>query len=261
MLCGGLRGFASIEWSNHQAVLLPREDDHVFIAVDARARRAYTAASSRWSYPQSPRELVRVAPFVVACLLTSTLLSLLTTKPEYGYESSLVFHVPDIADVRRTFTSLVSAPLLNRGPQQVLYVGILLLTFGVLVERREGTTRTMLLFFGCSTVGAFVAASVLYATYPYFNESEFFVQAWHSAWSGGSAGALGLAGAYAARHQRAWLIFGLLLLWEANVAIFRLQNYTPAFHLGAMFTGFFMTRYLLAERDSEHRAARSPARA
>ena len=225
------------------------------------AHRVIHGAFSRFSYPRTPAELVRVAPFVAACLATSTLLSLLTAKPEYGYESTLVFHVPDIADVRRTFTSLLSAPLLNRGPQQVVYVGILLLTFGVLLERREGSKRAMLLFFGCSTVGAFVAASVLYATYPYFNESEFFIQAWHSAWSGGSAGALGLAAAYAARHKHAWLLFGLLLLWEANVAIFRLQNYTPAFHLGAMVTGFVVTRYFLAERLTEGTTADSPVHA
>ena len=52
-------------------------------------------------------------------------------------------------------------------------------------------------------------------------------------------------GALAARALRPWLLLGLFALWEINVAIWYLEEYTPAFHLTALLTGFLVTRRAL----------------
>ena len=42
-----------------------------------------------------------------------------------------------------------------------------------------------------------------------------------------------------------WLLLGIFILWEVNVAWWYLKEYPPAFHLTALFTGFLVTRYIL----------------
>jgi hypothetical protein len=62
-------------------------------------------------------------------------------------------------------------------------------------------------------------------------------------WGGGSAGAFGLMGGYAARARRPWLLLLAFTLWEINVEAWFLRSYTPAFHLTAMAVGFLWVRY------------------
>ncbi len=204
----------------------------------------------RLEYPSSLGALVRAAPFVLLCVAVSWAFTFILAKPDYGYESRLVFHVPDItSDAWNAISSLFTAPLLNRGPQQVLYVTILLLMFGVMVESREGSRRTLLIFFSSAGSGALFAALLLHILYPGLSTHPALAEAWTGAWSGGSAGAFGLAGAFAARQHRPWPWMLAIIIWEANVAVLHLRNYTPVFHLAALVAGFLVTRYLLPPRE------------
>ena len=45
-------------------------------------------------------------------------------------------------------------------------------------------------------------------------------------------------------------LLGLFVLWEINVVLWYLHEYTPAFHLTALLAGFLVTRHLLAPARS-----------
>jgi membrane associated rhomboid family serine protease len=212
-------------------------------------------------YPTTFMQLLKVAPFIVGFIVLSWVLTIVVSKPDYGYESRFFFHIPDVTrDFEKSFSSLFTAPFLNRGPQQILYVTVILLSFGVLIESREGSRRTAFLFFVSAGTGALFAAIILHIIYPGMINHPALSEAWSGAWSGGRAGAFGLAGAFAARRQRAWYWMAFFILWESLVATFRLRNYTPAFHFGALFAGFLITRYLLRPRELESiERASSPA--
>lgn len=190
----------------------------------------------------------RVLPFTAGYLLVAWAAAFLVTRPETGAESLLLFHVPDLsADVRRGLAALFTAPWLNAGPLQLVYVTVLLLVFGAPVESREGTLRAGAVFFGTSAIAAVVAGTLLHIIYPAFLDTPTLASAWTRAWVGGSAGCFGLIGATAARSQRLGTFLGLAVLWEMNVWYWRLQNYTPMFHFAALATGFLIARYLFRE--------------
>jgi hypothetical protein len=162
-----------------------------------------------------------------------------------------LFHIPDLTrQPLKALASLIPAPWLNHDLRQMIYVTALLLLFGVLLERLEGTTRVAGIFFGSTLAGALVAGLLLHGLYPRWWDSAFARHAWERTWSGGSAGAFGIAGAFVARARRPWLFLSFLVLWEVNLAIWFLHQYTPAFHLTALLTGFVVTRYMLRPRQS-----------
>lgn len=195
---------------------------------------------------------LRVLPFTAGYLIVAWLAAFLVRRPETGAESLLFFHVPDLsADLLRGLAALFTAPWLNAGPVQLLYVTGLLLIFGTLVESREGTVRTATLFFAASAIAAIVAGTLLHVLYPAVLDTPTLESAWTRAWGGGSAGAFGLVGATAARSPRPAAFLGLALLWEMNVWYWRLQNYTPVFHVAALGAGFLMTRLLFARGDHD----------
>ncbi len=142
----------------------------------------------------------------------------------------------------------MTAPWLNHNLVQLAYVTALLLLVGLPFEAREGTARTVALFFGTTFAGAVAAGLLLHALYPEVWHNRFAERAWERTWSGGSAGAFGLIGATAARAPVPWPLLGLAIFWEANVVWWYLREYTPAFHLSALLVGFLVTRYALPPR-------------
>ena len=195
--------------------------------------------------------LLRMAPFVPLYLLASWLLFVPNaerTPGNYSIDQDRVdrflYHIPDLSDdFWRALSTVATAPWLNHNLVQLVYVTILLLIFGVAFEAREGTARTVAVFFGTAFVGAVGAGVLLHLLYPEVWDSAFTRKAWERTWSGGSAGAFGVMGAFAARARRPWPLFALFVLWEVNVVVWYLREYTPAFHLTALVTGFLATRY------------------
>lgn len=158
----------------------------------------------------------------------------------------LLYEIPDLSQDRLGFLlSMLTAPWLNHNLVQLVYVTLLLLLAGIPFEVREGTGRTVVIFFGTTLAGAVAAGILLHLLYPELVDSPFWQQAWERTWSGGSAGAFGLIGATAARARRPLPLLALVVLWEANLVVWYLREYTPAFHLSALAVGFIVARYAL----------------
>jgi hypothetical protein len=160
-----------------------------------------------------------------------------------------LFAIPDLTEnLARALVAMATVPWLNHNLVQLAYVTVLLLLVGVPFEAREGTLRTVALFFGTTVAGALVAGALLHALYPEVWSGPFADRAWERTWSGGSAGAFGLIGATAARARVPWPMLALVVLWEAALVWLYLREYTPAFHLSALAVGFAVARYVLPPR-------------
>lgn len=194
---------------------------------------------------------VLAAPFVVFYLTVSWAIFLPGAQRVPGniradldrYEAYL-FHMPDlIENFPRALRSLATAPWLNHNAVQLVYITILLLLVGLAFEAHEGTRTTILVFFATSFVGAVGSGLLLRLIYPAVIDTDFLGHAWSRTWSGGSVGCFGLMGALAARAPRPWLLLALFVFWEVNVVWWYLREWTPAFHLTALFSGFVGLRY------------------
>lgn len=202
--------------------------------------------------------LARSAPFVPLYLLVSWALFLPAAQPvpgNYSIDQRRVWHllykIPDLSgDLPAVLVATVTGPWLNHNAVQLVYVTVLLLLFGIVFEIKEGTRRTMAIFFGTTIAGVIGAGLLLHALYPAVLDTPFLARAWRRSWGGGSAGAFGLMGAIAARARVPWPLLGLFVLWEINVVLWYLHEYTPAFHITALLAGFLVTRHLLAPARS-----------
>ena len=209
-------------------------------------------------------------PFVLVYLAASWLLFLPAAERAPGNYvidterlRPLLYEIPDLSrDLPGFARSMLTAPWFNHNAVQLVYVTVLLLLFGLPFEAREGTARTVVLFFGTTLVAALVAGLLLHLLYPEVWSTPFAEHAWERSWSGGSAGSFGVMGALAARARVPWLLLALFTFWEVNVVWWYLREYTPAFHVTALLVGFLITRYALPARrpqgapDSERRGAR-----
>lgn len=170
----------------------------------------------------------------------------------------LLYHVPDLSqDFPKAMRSLLTAPWLNHDSLQLVYVTALLLMFGVVFEIREGTLRTVMVFFGTTFFSAVAGGAILHGIYPELWDTLALENAWQRSWSGGSVGCFGLMGALAGHARRPILLLSIFVLWEAFLWWVNLRNYTSVFHLSALAAGFVTSRYLLPPRhrdDAAHAA-------
>jgi hypothetical protein len=222
---------------------------------------------------QGWRRLPIAAAFVLLYLAVSWLLFIRLAAHRQGHYAidqealrRFLYAIPDLTDEPlRVVTALLAAPFLNHNDVQIVYVTVLLLLFGIIFEVKEGSARAAPIFFGTTWLGALVAGVLVHLVYPNLIEHEVVEKAWHRTWSGGSAGAYGIMGAFAARARRPGPLLCLIVLWEINVAYWYLRHLTPAFHLTALVAGFAVTRSLLhvirpARTDGPHGPRRSARR-
>lgn len=190
---------------------------------------------------------LRQRPFVAGYLAATWIASVAIAVPAAGHESPLYFSVPDLTgDPLRALGSLATAPWLQVGKVQIVYVTVLMLVFGGMVERQEGTLRTATLFFATTAFGAVIAGTLLTVAHPAVVQNASLEFSWERAWGGGSAGCFGLMGALAARSRHPERMLLLFMAWEALVWTVDLRSYTSAFHLAALFAGFGITGLLPA---------------
>jgi membrane associated rhomboid family serine protease len=153
------------------------------------------------------------------------------------------FSIPELsAHPVRALGTLITAPFLNHSWDQHIYATVLLLVFGVRVEQRFGWRRTCLAFFVASAAAGAGAGTLLHLIYPEVVSGGAFADAWGRTYSGASAGAFGLLGVLAASSRRRYLLLAAFAVWELGVWYFYLFNYTPAFHLTALVTGYALGR-------------------
>lgn len=156
-----------------------------------------------------------------------------------------VHEIPQLfTNIPRTLVNFALGPWFNYHPVQLLYVYILLLLFGVWFEIREGTARAVLVFYLTSIAAAVLAGALLHAMAATF-DADWIDREMGRLWAGGSAGAFGLMGGYAARAKRPWPLLLIFVVWEVNVEFWHLKSYTPAFHFIALAVGFVLVRYFL----------------
>jgi hypothetical protein len=206
------------------------------------------------------------APFVWLYLLVTWALFLALVRPQDGRVSidkgpilHLLYAIPDLSgNPTGVLRSLVAAPLFNHNLLQLLYVTGLLLLFGATVERALGARSTALVFFGTTLVAAIGAGVLLHLIYPDLSDRPIFVRAWEKSWCGGSAGCFGLMGALASRDARPWRLLGYFAAWELVVLVVYLRNYTSAFHLIALATGFLVARLLPTIRAADLQGGATP---
>lgn len=154
-----------------------------------------------------------------------------------------VFNVPNLlTDIPRTLVNFATGVWFNYHPVQLVYVFVLLMLFGIWFEVREGSLRAIAVFYG-SSIFAGITAGLLLHLINAFADATWIEKAWVDTWNGGSAGAFGLAGAYAARARRPWLLLALVVFWELNVELWHLRSYTVVFHMAAISFGFVWVRY------------------
>ena len=173
---------------------------------------------------------------------------------------SFVYQVPNLfADVPRTFVNFATGIWFNHHPVQIVYVFVLLGLFGVWFEIHEGSRRAIAVFYGASIFAGITAGLLLHVLHASF-DAAWIERAWTHEWNGGSAGAFGLAGGYAARARKPWLLMTVLLVWEVNVELWHLRSYTVAFHVAALAFGYCWVRYWMPTRRTHERLA-TPSRA
>ena len=205
----------------------------------------------------TPAALVRRAPAVVAYLLVSVVLFVPTARRVPGNVSidierldRFLYHIPDLSEnFPLALRSLLTGPFLNHNLVQLVYVVLLLVLFAVPFESHEGARRTTFIFFATSFVAAIVGGAVLHLIYPEVLDNAFLEKAWERTWSGGSAGCFGLMGALAARARTPWPLLGAFAAWEVTVVVAYLREWTPAFHLTALLTGFALARWVVRPRS------------
>ena len=205
----------------------------------------------------SPAALIRRAPAVVTYLVMCVILFVPTARRVPGNVSidterldRFLYHIPDLSqDFPLALRSLLTGPFLNHNLVQLIYVALLLGMFAVPFEAHEGARQTTLIFFTTSFVAALFAGTSLHLIYPEVLDNAFLEHAWERTWSGGSAGCFGLMGAMAARARTPWPLLGLFAAWEVTVVVAYLREYTPAFHLTALLTGFALARWVVRPRQ------------
>ncbi len=199
---------------------------------------------------------LRVAPFCTIYLIASWAIFLPQARRVPGnwvIDTERVrpwlYDIPNLSQhFWRALLSLTTGPWLNHNAVQLVYVTLLFFLVAFRFEAKEGTLRTIAIFFATTFAGAVTAGILLHLLYPEFWSTPMAEKAWNRPWSGGSAGAFGLMGATAARAPVPWPLLAIFVLWEANVVYWYLHEYTPAFHISALFAGYLLTRYLLPAR-------------
>lgn len=163
----------------------------------------------------------------------------------------LLLRMPDLSgDPLGALRDALTAPFLNIDSDQLLYVTVLMLLFGVRFELAHGSGATAAVFFGSTWAAVLGGGLLLHVFYPDVWAGTFWETGWERSWSGGSAGAYGLIGAAAATGRRPWLVLGLVVGWEAGLYWWYLGNFTPILHLLAVAVGFAGMRWLGGRRRS-----------
>ncbi len=194
-------------------------------------------------------------PLVLLLLLPSWATYATIERPAEGEDHLLFYSIPDLTRDPLTIPpALIFTPLVNTETDQLILVTVLISTFGVLVERRLGILPALAIFWGASTAAALGAGVILHALHPFLDHVHAIDEAWRRLFNGGSAGGIGLMGAYTALSPRPWLWLGVFGAWELGFWLVQLRNFTPTFHLIAFPTGYLLARLFLRRAAGKHGA-------
>jgi len=185
-------------------------------------------------------------PFAVPAYLVVAWPVYLATRDNRELINDFAFRIPDLSESPlRAAATLVSAPFFAHSKDQIVYTTAMLVLFGLAAEYRFGWRVAIALFFLTTFAAGIIAGAILHLIYPEVVDGGAFRSAWNRTFSGGSAGAVGLNGAFAAMMPKPFLFLALFAAWELGLWWFYLQNYTPVFHTSALLTGFAIAWFIL----------------
>jgi hypothetical protein len=136
---------------------------------------------------------------------------------------------------------------------QIVYISLLLLAIGIRYEMREGTVRTLLMFYGACLSGVAVLSVVILTTW--VNGPH----GWNhhlasTSWSGASVGCFGLLGATIATSRNPWPLLAVWATYEGAVEWILVPGLAVTMHIAGFVFGFAASRWIHATAP-----ARAPA--
>lgn len=203
--------------------------------------------------PGSARSLVRSrfdgvlqVPFVTGFLVTAWVAFLSLVRQNGWIAPDLRAHIGYIpaqwtANPIQGFISANVGIVVQHSWGQIIYISLILLIFGTLYELREGTLRTIIVFYGASVAGIATLTFVVLTT----SVSDAYAWSQHvsqTSWSGASVGCFGLLGAYLATHARPWWFVGAWAVYEIALEWTLVPGLAVAMHIVGFLFGFTVSR-------------------
>jgi hypothetical protein len=124
---------------------------------------------------------------------------------------------------------------------QIIYVTTLLLTAGVAYESREGTLRTLLVFYGACLAGV-AALTLVVLLEPIHGQAALAEHVGRVSWSGASVGCFGILGALVATARNPWPILGVWLAVEFFIESQMLPELALIMHMVGFLFGYTASR-------------------
>lgn len=179
-------------------------------------------------------------PWVVVIVLGPSIYTVFFVERDmYDTEHLLYLYVPDLVERPwRLLPNLLITPLINLDGEQIFIVVLLVCTFGIILEWKQGAPVSLGAYWVSSAAAALLAGIVWHLLSPSLGHLEAFQQPAERVYNGGSAGAFGLVGGYAAISPRPWLWILLFLMWETGYALAS-EGFIPVFHVFGFFGGYF----------------------
>jgi hypothetical protein len=191
-------------------------------------------------------------PWIVLTVLAPAVVSaFLIDRDIHDTDNILFYFIPDLAtEPWRVIPNLVVTPLINGGVEQMTILFAVVGTLGIWLERREGAPVAVGAFWATSAFAALFAGVVWHLFYPLFPAVEFLQPPAERIYNGGSAGAFGVAGAFAARSRRGWILIALFLVWETGYWYVR-EDFIPVFHFSGFFGGYGLMKAVAWRRSRQ----------
>jgi hypothetical protein len=185
-------------------------------------------------------------PWIVLLVLVPSLLTFfLVERDVLDTGNPFYYYVPDLfASPWRALVNLTITPLINVGVGQMVVLFLFVGGCGSLIERRLGARVAIGMFWGTSAIAAIFGGLVWHALHPLFEDTSMFHRPLERIYSGGSAAAFGMFGAYAALSRRTWLYVAVFVTWETGYWLVK-ESFIPFFHFAGFFSGFGLMRWYL----------------
>jgi hypothetical protein len=189
-------------------------------------------------------------PWVVLVVLVPSVLTFFLVERDVSDTGNLLYYyIPDLFTAPwRAIPNLLITPLINVGVGQIVILFLFVGGCGSLIERRLGAGVATGLYWATSAAAAVFAGLAWHALHPLFQESAMFQRTLERVYSGGSAAAFGMFGAYAVLSRRTWVGVAIFLTWETGYWIVK-ENFIPFFHFAGFFSGLGLMRWYLARRN------------
>lgn len=190
------------------------------------------------------------APFLSIFLITAWTIFLILVREDGWIPDDLRPHIGFIwnlwaVDPLRAALMANVGIIVQHSWGQIVYVTLLLGLVGMAYERRNGSLRTFLMFYGACVTGVAVLSLIILTTW--FNGphgwNEYLAR---TSWSGASVGCFGLLGATVATARKPWILLGGWALFESVVEWGLVPGLAVTMHVAGFLFGFTASRWIHA---------------